>query len=140
MNDFERSLPMMLYRTLDTIMPGFRRIFAEFGLTEQQWRVLRVLWEQDQLSLLTLSQITLISPPSLVGVVDRLTRDELVTRVRSVTDRRVVNICLTAKGQALEEKVTPQVTKAYADIDDQLDRSQWHDIYQALDTLMANGR
>jgi DNA-binding MarR family transcriptional regulator len=46
-DQFTRSLPMMLYRTLDTVMPRFRSIFNEFGLTEQQWRVLRVLWETD---------------------------------------------------------------------------------------------
>jgi len=140
MNDFERSLPMMLYRTLDAVMPGFRRIFAEFDLTEQQWRVLRVLWEQDAQPLLYLSQTTLISPPSLVGIVDRLERDGLVSRVRSTTDRRVVNIYLTPQGQALEEQVTPRVTEAYAKIEPQLGQKQWHNMYQALDTLVAKGR
>jgi DNA-binding MarR family transcriptional regulator len=47
MEEFSRSLPMLLYRTLDAVMPRFRRIFNEFGLTEQQWRVLRVLWQHE---------------------------------------------------------------------------------------------
>ena len=48
--EFSRSLPMMLIRALDAVMPRFRDIFKEFGLTEQQWRVLRVLWEQDEIA------------------------------------------------------------------------------------------
>lgn len=33
MQDFSHSLPMMLYRALDAVMPRFRRIFAAAGLT-----------------------------------------------------------------------------------------------------------
>ena len=29
---FETSLPMMLYRVLDAIMPAYRALFAEYGL------------------------------------------------------------------------------------------------------------
>ena len=32
MKDFDRSLPMLLYRALDLIMPRFRAIFGRFGL------------------------------------------------------------------------------------------------------------
>ena len=98
---FNRSLPMMLYRTLDAVMPRFRKIFNEFGLTEQQWRVLRVLWEQEAVTLNRLADHTLIPAPSLVGVVDRLERDELVTRQRSEVDQRKVNVVLTSQGAAL---------------------------------------
>ena len=93
---------MMLYRTLDSIMPSFRQIFLEFGITEQQWRVLRVLWENNGCNLQSLAQATLISSPSLVGVVDRLERVDLVERRRSEIDRRVVNIFVTNQGEALE--------------------------------------
>jgi DNA-binding MarR family transcriptional regulator len=87
-DQFSRSLPMMLYRTLDTVMPRFRRIFSDFGITEQQWRVLRVLWEHDAVTINRLAELTLIPAPSLVGVVDRLERNELVIRQRSQADRR----------------------------------------------------
>ena len=75
---FSGSLPMMLYRALDVVMPRFRRIFNEFGLTEQQWRVLRVLWETEEIAFRELSDITLIPAPSLVGVIDRLAKQRLV--------------------------------------------------------------
>jgi len=67
-DQFTRSLPMMLYRTLDTVMPSFRKIFNDFGLTEQQWRVLRVLWEGDDITIRQLAEVTLIPAPSLVGI------------------------------------------------------------------------
>ena len=33
---------MMLHGVLDKIMPAYRQLFTRFGVTEQQWRVLRV--------------------------------------------------------------------------------------------------
>ena len=117
MKPFETSLPMVLYHTLDVVMPPFRAIFARFGLTEQQWRVLRVLWEQDGKPLLALAGKTLIQAPSLVGVVDRLQRDGLVERRRSRQDRRVVRVCLTRRGQALKAQVTPLVDAAYSQLE-----------------------
>ena len=55
---------MMLYQALDVVMPRFRTIFREFGLTEQQWRILRALWDRDDLSARQLADMTLIPPPS----------------------------------------------------------------------------
>ena len=58
--DFTTSLPMLLNRSLDAIMPPYRDLFQEFGVTEQQWRVLRVLWEQKHLTSAQISILTLL--------------------------------------------------------------------------------
>ena len=125
MRAFQQSLPMLLYRVLGRVLPRFRVIFSEFGLTEQQWRVLRVLWEQDGIPLLVLSEETLISGPSLVGVVDRLERADLVSRCRSSRDRRRVRVVLTPRGRALEGQVTPRVDAAYQALEEILSQDEW---------------
>jgi len=138
MKPFDTSLPMVLYRTLDAVMPGFRAIFARFGLTEQQWRVLRVLWERDGSPLVALAEATLIQAPSLVGVVDRLQRNGLVQRRRSRRDRRVVRVCLTDQGRALKSQVTPLVDEAYAQLEASVSRSEWADLLAVLSKITAN--
>jgi len=134
--EFSRSLPMMLYRALDTVMPRFRKIFNEFGLTEQQWRVLRVLWEQDQIAFNQLSAITLIPPPSLVGVIDRLTKSGLVERRRSLTDRRSVSVIATKSGMALESEVRPRVEATYAELRDAIDVDDWDQLIAGLEAVV----
>ena len=124
---FSHSLPMALHRTLDAVMPRFRKIFNEFGLTEQQWRVLRVLWDLEALTLNRLAALTLIPAPSLVGIVDRLERAELVTRQRSEADRRKVNVVLTSQGAALEDEIMPRVASAYADLKQAVDPETWEE-------------
>ena len=140
MQDFSRSLPMMLYRTLDLVMPRFRQIFNAFGLTEQQWRVLRVLWGQGATAFNDLARVTLIPAPSLVGVVDRLERDGLVARRRSAEDRRKVFVESTPAGMALKYKVGPEVDKAYAALRNSVDAACWDELVDALDDFVHAGQ
>ncbi|MGI9202916.1 MAG: MarR family transcriptional regulator [Woeseiaceae bacterium] len=138
--EFSQSLPMMLYRALDTVMPRFRKIFNEFGLTEQQWRVLRVLWEHGEVAFNELSAATLIPAPSLVGVVDRLTKNGLVERRRSDSDRRKVAVLATHKGKDLEGKVTPRVNAAYAELRDAMDAQEWQQLIDGLERVASMER
>jgi homoprotocatechuate degradation regulator HpaR len=137
MQEFSHSLPMMLYRTLDAVMPRFRQIFSEFGFTEQQWRVLRVLWQHEQIAFRELADLTLIPPPSLVGVVDRLTKSGLARRRRSTSDRRNVFVQATSKGQALEAKVRPRVDKAYAELRRSVNAETWDALIAGLDQISS---
>ncbi len=134
---FSHSLPMALYRTLDAVMPRFRKIFNEFGLTEQQWRVLRVLWDEQATTLNQLAALTLIPAPSLVGIVDRLERDQLVNRQRSEADRRKVNVVLTSQGSALEGDIMPRVATAYAELKQSVDPETWDRVLEGLNAIAA---
>ena len=134
---FSHSLPMALYRTLDAVMPRFRKIFNEFGLTEQQWRVLRVLWDEQATTLNQLAALTLIPAPSLVGIVDRLERDQLVNRQRSEADRRKVNVVLTSQGSALEGDIMPRVASAYAELKQSVDPETWDRVLEGLNAIAA---
>lgn len=137
MQQFSRSLPMMLYRTLDAVMPRFRQIFNDFDLTEQQGRVLRVLWEREQVPLGELAGLTLIATPSLVGIVDRLTAMDLVVRQRSASDRRVVHVIATANGRALEAKIMPRIAAAYASLKQSVDAESWDRVIRGLQVISA---
>jgi len=137
MQDFSRSLPMMLYRALDHVMPRFRRIFNDFGLTEQQWRVLRVLWQRKEIPFRELADLTLIPAPSLVGVIDRLTKNGLAGRRRSELDRRIVFVHATPRGQALESEVMPRVDEAYAELRGSVDEQSWNTLLAGLEQISS---
>jgi len=137
---FSQSLPIMLNRTLDAIMPRFRRIFREAGLTEQQWRVLRVLWDLNEVTFREMADLTLIAPPSLVGVIDRLEARGLVSRRRSTSDRRAVDISLTAEGRGIEQQVMPAVARAYAELKQSVDPAIWQQLLAGLEQLTSASR
>lgn len=135
MRDFDRSLPMMMHRALNAVLPRFRAIFRSFGLTERQWRVLRVLWEADGAPLLALADRTLIPAPSLVGVVDRLQRDGLVERRRSTQDRRLSQVWLSDAGRGLEHTVTPLVDAAYGELESSVGAAEWQALTATLNKI-----
>ena len=135
LNDFALSLPMLLYRALDAVMPPFRRIFNAYGITEQQWRVLRVLVEEPEAAMTQLSTWTLIPAPSLVGVVDRLESAGLVARRRAARDRRVVRIVATASGRSLQRELMPLVAEAYAALLKGLPPREWARLIASLERI-----
>ena len=135
MREFHRAPPMMRAHALEAVKPGFRAVFAQFDMTETQWRVLRILWENDGRGLMELARATLVSAPSLVGVISRMARDGLVVRERSTADRRQITVRLTPKGRALEKRIMPLVETVYAELEEAMTPAQWRGFYQALDAL-----
>jgi homoprotocatechuate degradation regulator HpaR len=137
-SQFSHSLPMLLYAAIDAVMPRFRLIFKEFGLTEQQWRVLRVLWEIEEISHSALAELTLISAPSLVGVLDRLRAMGLIERRRSGLDRRVVYIATSQQGRDLRDQIMPAVQQSYFELRDSISDQDWRNLMDGLEALVDN--
>lgn len=69
-----------------------------FGLNVAELRILRVLREQGSSPMNRFRAETMLSQPSITGLVDKLEELGLVERVRSREDRREVLIAITAKG------------------------------------------
>ena len=129
---FGDTLPMQLYRTLDAIMPEYRNLFAKNNLTEQQWRILRVLWADNNITVAKLSEKTLLPAPSLVGILDRLVKKDLINRSRSKKDRREVEITLTQNGQKLQEAVAPRVLEIHIKLKSKVSISEWNQMEVVL--------
>lgn len=134
---FDETLPMVLHRSLDAVMPEFRTLFARHDLTEQQWRVLRVLWEVERTSSAELAARTLLPATSLVGIIDRLETRGLVARVRSTTDRRVVYVTATSVGRSLGEEVIPHVDEINQRIRSTISKAEWTAMQSALEKIAA---
>jgi homoprotocatechuate degradation regulator HpaR len=133
---FDEALPMLLYRTLDAVMPSFRSLFARFDLTEQQWRVLRVLWDRGAVSSRELARLALLPPPSLVGIIDRLEKKGFVHRQRSTADRRIVHVAATPKGKTLQKQVMPLVNDIYQAIESRIDHDDWQHMADTLNRII----
>lgn len=135
---FDGSLPMLLNEALDRVMPAYRSIFAAHDLTEQQWRVLRVLWDETEMANIHISRRTLIPTNSLVGVLERLERRGLIARSRSVDDRRVMLARLTTDGRRLGKTVGPALKQVHDAVEQRLSKAQWETLSQLL--MVASGR
>lgn len=82
------------------------------GLTESQFGALEALFHLGPLCQRELADKVLKSAGNMTTVVDNLERRGLVERRRDVSDRRIVTVHLTGKGEELVREVFPGVVGA----------------------------
>ena len=85
------------------IARAFAQRLAPKGIGYGQFPVLLCLWDEDGITQKTLSERIRIEAPTMVRTLDRMERDNLVSRVRSITDRRQIHVRLTEKGRRLKK-------------------------------------
>ena len=77
----------------------------ELGVTYAQTIFLVRLWEKDGQNQMELTLSAGLKQPTVVGILNKMERDGLVTRVRNEKDKRIYNFYLTAKAKAACEKL-----------------------------------
>jgi len=96
-----RSLPIALIRAREGVMAPIREMLAQTGITEQQWRVLRVLAEYGAMDTKTLADRSSLLFPSLTRIAATMRDKGLVTQTRDIRDRRRQFIDITPQGQQI---------------------------------------
>lgn len=129
---------MMLHRTLDTIIPRYRVVFNQHNISEQQWRILRVLWEENHCTTAQLSSKSLLPAPSMVGIIDRMVAKGLIVRERSEDDRRKIYVLLTPQGKRLQAQIAPQIDEVYESIVSQCDNEAWQTMITTLQQVIES--
>ncbi|SMY09331.1 Transcriptional regulator HosA [Flavimaricola marinus] len=82
-------------------MLPIREMLAKTGLTEQQWRVLRVLSEFGPQDATELSERACLLLPSLTRMVRSMAEKGLITREQDQSDRRRQMLAITDAGQRI---------------------------------------
>lgn len=133
----DQSLPMQLLAAREAAMAHFRPMLRAHGLTEQQWRVIRVLAAQDRLDVSELATRALLLAPSLSRILQSLQADGLIERSPDPEDQRRYFISLSATGQARFEAVGPDSESLYRSIEAAFGREKLQDLYQLLTEFTA---
>jgi len=97
-------------------MPPIREMLTETGITEQQWRVLRVLAEFGPQNSSALASRACLLFPSLTRIAQTMRDKGLIKLSRDDEDRRRQTISLTKKGQkVIDDKAdhAAQIVKGY---------------------------
>jgi len=127
------SLTLTLLQAREAAMGFFRPLLNQNKLTEQQWRVIRVLAEHGQMENQQLAERTCILKPSMTGVLARLERDGLVRRHKPANDLRRVHVCLSAEGQARFDAMQDAVAQHYQQIEKQFGPQNMRQLLRLLD-------
>ncbi|NLS53389.1 homoprotocatechuate degradation operon regulator HpaR [Hafnia alvei] len=133
------SLTIALLQARETAMGFFRPILKSHNLTEQQWRIIRVLAVDNSIDFHELSCKTCIVRPSLTGILTRMERDGLILRLKPISDQRKLYVSLTPEGKNLYEKARSQVEEGYQAIERAFSTEKMVQLTSLLDELIALG-
>ncbi|MEY8841694.1 homoprotocatechuate degradation operon regulator HpaR [Cribrihabitans sp. XS_ASV171] len=133
-----RSLPIALLRARERVMGPIRTMLSDAGITEQQWRVLRVLDEEGPQDPTRISEQACLLLPSLTRILQKLEDKALITRRRDPEDKRKQIVEISDAGMAvIERNLDTSIVAAErirAHLGDQ-DYERLLDLLNALDTI-----
>lgn len=93
-----------VYAFAKEIVNQYRPLLDALGLTYPQYLVMLVLWEHESQTVNQLGEKVQLDSGTLTPLLKRMESKLLISRIRSTTDERIVNISLTDNGKALKEK------------------------------------
>jgi len=87
-----------------SVIAVYRPVLERIGLTHPQYLVMLALWERSPRTVRDISEALLLEPATLSPLLTRLEANGLLTRERSGTDKRALDVALTPAGIALREE------------------------------------
>ena len=94
-------LPYLLRRADQTLSVPFYAVLTENAVARSEWRVLAVLEELGQLSVLDLAAAALSPQPTVTHALRRLEKQGFVSRIPGTVDKRQRFISITPSGSKL---------------------------------------
>lgn len=102
----EERFSMALHNTTRIWRQALDRRLKDLGVSQAGWMAIaHIAKSKAALSQVELASRLSVEGPTVVSLVDRLVKAELVERVPSETDRRIKYVVLTDAGQAVYAKV-----------------------------------
>lgn len=131
-----RTLPIALLRAREHVMDRIRPKLSAHNITEQQWRVLRVLQEVTTTDATKLAQSACILGPSLTRILRALEGRELITVVRDPQDGRRSIIELSRTGTDFIAAISPEIQATNAEIEARLGKKRIEALLDELESLL----
>lgn len=131
-----------LLRTTDVLRRTFEKVIAPYGITLQQYNVLRILRGagEEGLPTLTIAERMVEETPGITRLLDRLEAKGLVWRKRCPEDRRQVLCYLTPAGLDLINRLDDPVHAADDAVVGMLSPEEQETLIRLLDAIRAGQR
>ena len=108
MFDLDDCIAFITNKSAKKLADEFNRRLQENGTTRVQWIALFYIGKAGEISQKELSDYMDIKESSMVRLIDRMEKEELVERRKDSEDRRISKIILTDKGKFLKEELMPR--------------------------------
>src|SRR5690606_24125533 len=111
---------------------------GNYGVTVDQWIVLKNLNESDNITQKELAKLCGKDQPTLTRILDLLVKKEFVSRIMHEQDRRSFIVRLTDKGRTKVKEMTPYVKNIRMKAWENLGESDFDHLQRILNTIYKN--
>src|SRR6187551_3994608 len=94
----DRQVCFALAAASRSVIGLYRPVLEPLGLTHPQYLVMLALWERSPRTVRDIGESLYLEPATLSPLLKRLESAGLVTRTRSSTDERALDVALTEAG------------------------------------------
>lgn len=133
------NLPLLFAQAREEVLSRIKPILDELGVTEQQWRILRVLRQREPMEPREICATCLFLSPSLVGVLSRMEELGLVRKERVDSDHRRLLVHMTARSRRMVDTAMPQIARQYQQLDSELGPEWSARMHEVLERVIALG-
>lgn len=130
-------LPYRLSLAANTLSRALSEIYAPYGLTRTQWRVLAVLSGGD-MTAADISQKTMMDKTTLSRAIKKLIGREFVKRLASQNDGRSSPLTMSAQGRKAFDEITPLVLSFEQELVKKIPAADLKTLERVLKNLLNN--
>jgi len=135
----EKEAMLNIVRTGDQFQNRIGKLFRAFGLTGSQHNVLRILrGEGRPMPCMEIKKRMIQVVPAMTGLLDRLEKDDLVTRTRCEQDGRVVYVDPTPKARATLGQIDAPLSALYRECLGHLSRAELEQLSRLLEKARSS--
>ena len=111
-NEYQKAIINIIY-THNYLIGKMNPVFKQYGITRQQYNVLRILRGQhpDPATINLIKERMLDKMSDASRIAERLKKKKLIEKSRSLIDKRAVDIIISKKGLALLKTMDPESKK-----------------------------
>lgn len=101
--EYNKNILKSLRRIIQAVDIQSKKLSNRSKITGQQLACLRLLLQEEKLTVKDISNRIYISSGTLVGILDRLEKKGLIQREKNKTDRRKLDVSITDEGRKVSE-------------------------------------
>ena len=120
-------------------MAPYRQMLSKIGVTEQQWRVMRVLDERGRMDPKEIAEAACLLNPSLTRIMQLLEKKGLIARKGNSEDRRRVHVEITAAGRDMLVAAQPESLEIAEKLRARVGQDKLDELLDLLNSLAENG-
>lgn len=110
----------------------------DLGVTYAQTTFLIRLWEKDGQNQMELTRSSGLKQPTVVRILDRMERDNLISRIKNSEDRRIFNFYLTDRARDICKKLEYHANGMQAIAGKRLTKSEMENLKNTLLRIIDN--